>query len=231
MTQPLTARRLWSVVPLLLIAMVGFAEEWDFPDDDLEERISLVNTGELRFLPSPPATPVHQHRNEISITRDSLAHGWVRLSQCHSNLDPVTEAEVVFRPERTRGLRILSHRNLGTARLDGASVQLQDIRQGASLCLEVESRALTRLPGGGWSLRNGPYMRRFLDGYYPMRVYIRIRYPADLLAAGEFSPQPQPGLTVRRTAGEIELDSWFEGRLNTRFGFCRRGSPACRPVE
>jgi len=151
------------------------AEDWELPDDDLEERIGRVSSGALRFLPQPPARPVHQHRNEIRISGESLQRGWVALSQCHSNLDPVPAAEIVFRPERTRGLRILSHRNIGTARIEGASVQLQDIGPDAELCVELESRALTRLSDDGWSLRNGPYMRRFLDGYCPMRVYIRIR--------------------------------------------------------
>lgn len=215
----------------LLLAAAAIAEDWELPDDDLEERVSRVNTGELRFLPDPPPTPVHQHRNEITITRDSLEHGWVALSQCHTHLDPVPEAEIVFRPERSRGLRILRQRNIGAARVEGASVQLRDVHKDAELCLELESRALTRLPEHGWSLRNGPYMRRFLDGYYPMRVYIHIRYPTDLLAVRDFSPRPQPGLTVRQVPGDIALDSWFEGRLNTRFDFCRRDTPDCHPVE
>jgi hypothetical protein len=219
------------VLPWLLICAAGGADDWDFPDDDLEERISRVNTGALRFLPEPPATPVHEHRNEIRIHPASLDHGWVGLTQCHRNLDPVPAVEIVFRPERTRGLRIVSERNVGAVRVEGATVQLQDVQRGAELCLELESRALAGRPEGGWSLRNGPYMRRFLDGYYPMRVYIRIRYPADLLAAGPFSPRPQPGLEVHRVPGEIELDSWFEGRLNTRFDFCRLGHPSCSPPQ
>ena len=231
MTRACITRPLWLVLPWLFIAAAGFAEDWELPDDDLEQRISRVNTGELRLLPDPPEAPVHQHHNEINITAGSLEHGWVGLRQCHNNLDPVPATEIVFRPERTRGLRILSNRNIGAVRVEGASVQLKDIRKGAELCLELESRALTALPGRGWSLRNGPYMRRFLDGYYPMRVKIRIRYPADLLEAGEFSPRSQPGLTVRRRPGDIEVDSWFEGRLNTRLDFCRRGSPGCRWVE
>lgn len=229
-----TFRASWPILaalPCLLITAPCFAEDWELPDEDLEERISRVNTGDLRLLPDPPTTPVHQHHNEIGIGSASLEHGWVALHQCHSNLDPVPETEIVFRPERTRKLRILSQRNIGAARVEGASVQLRDVHKGASLCLELESRALTRLPGDRWSLRNGPYMRRFLDGYYPIRVYIRIRYPAELLEVGYLSPEPQPGLTVRRTPGEIELDSWFEGRLSTRFDFCRRGSPGCHPVE
>ena len=86
------------------------------------------------------------------------------------------------------------------------------------------------LPGGGYRLRNGPYMRRFLDGYYPMEVSIRIRYPAQLMALQTFEPAPQPGFILHTAPGEIELDARFEGRLQTRFDFCLRSAPDCPPA-
>jgi len=36
-------------------------------------------------------------------------------------------------------------------------------------------------------------MRRFLGGYYSMRVVLQIRYPAELLRFDGARPGPQPG--------------------------------------
>ena len=224
----LTSPNLWPTLLLALALPVAAEDQFaNFPDDDLEARIAAVNDGELRFLPEPTAKPVHRHQNEIEIAPASLDQGWVELRQCHRHLDPVPAAEIVFRAGRARGLRVLSSQGIGAARPEGASVQLRDVQPGAELCLALQSRALEALPGGGYRLRNGPYMRRFLDGYYPMEVSIRVRYPAQLLALQGFDPAPQPGFRLHTAPGEIELDARFEGRLHTRFDFCLRSAPDC----
>ena len=56
-----------------------------------------VSGGELRFLADAPERDVHQHLNSVVIDTDSLASGWVRLEQCHRNLDPVQRAQILFR--------------------------------------------------------------------------------------------------------------------------------------
>ena len=231
MQPPLTSLAACLTLLLALAPPAPALDEFaEFPDDDLEARIAAVNEGDLRFLPSPTAEPVHRHRNEIEIDTASLEQGWVRLRQCHQHLDPVPAAEIVFRAGRTRGLRVLSSQGIGAARPQGDSVQLQDVQPGAELCLALESRALEAIPGGGYRLRNGPYMRRFLDGYYPMEVSIGVRYPAELLTLQGFDPVPQPGYRLRTRPGEIELDARFEGRLHTRFDFCPSSVPDCAPA-
>ena len=70
-------------------------------------------------------------------------------------------------------------------------------------------------------------MRRFLDGYYPMRLTLDIEYPAASLRFEAQEPQPQPGFQVERRSGRIQAEIWFEGRLITRFVFCRKESPRC----
>jgi hypothetical protein len=213
------------MIPLLLLLTLSLfvgapVDAADLPeDDDPEWRIEQVNEGELHFLLQPPPRPVHHHQNRINIISSSLEEGWVMLEQCHEHLDAVPELEILYHPERIRGIRILESAGIGSSRVLGHRVQLQDVGPGARLCLRAESRALKRRPEGGWLLQNGPYMRRFLDGFYPMRMSLEIRYPPQLLRLVEREPQPQPGFRLHERPGFIEADAWFEGRLFTRFSF------------
>jgi hypothetical protein len=215
----------------LLLVSVAFADPLEdaFADDPIARALA-VSSGELRFLPAAPAKPAHHHTNRLEITARSLEDGWVRLEQCHSDLDPVPESEIIFRPGRIRDLQLGSFHGIGAAAVEGASVQLQDVRRGAGLCLSAETQALEQLGQGMYELRSGPYMRRFLDGYYPMRVTLDIRYPAALELVDHI-PDPQPGFEPQREAQRILLDTWFEGILETRFRFLERdpASPPARP--
>ncbi|MDE2088983.1 MAG: alpha/beta hydrolase, partial [Gammaproteobacteria bacterium] len=71
---------------------------------------------------------------------------------------------------------------------------------------------------GSYSLRSGPFMRNFLDGYYPMRVTMRVNTRGLLHYAG-ITPRPQDGFRVWQTAGEVHCDAWFEGKLLTEIRF------------
>lgn len=211
--------RLW---PLLLLCWgIAGAAEQDWPADDPYERAMAVNEGQLHFLPNAPAGPVHEHLNRIFILPESLQTGWVRLYQCHRHLDPVSAIEIVFPPGTVRRLELASQGRVGSARIDNNSVQLRGVSPGAEVCLRAETRALHRLADGRYELRNGPYMRRFLDGYYPMHVILDVRYPA-LLQLDSYAPGEQPGVTVRRSTQSILLEAWFEGILTTRLQFIGR---------
>lgn len=203
----------------------------DWPDWaselDIAAQVADVNEGELAFLPAAAAATAHAHLNHIRITPDSLVGGWVRLAQCHENLDAVPAAQILFRAGGIRNLAIASSRNIGRAWVDGHSVQLQDIGRDALLCIEGESQALQELSEGHYRLRNGPYMRRFLDGYYPMRVALNIDYPADLIRLVGQSPASQPGFSVTQQGTQLSVDATFEGRLVTCFDFCAHGQDHC----
>ncbi len=212
------------ILGLLLAVSTATAqsmEDWAFPDDDLEARIAEVSDGELTLLDTEPDHPAHHHRNTIRISQRSLESGWVVLEQCHSDLDPVGALEIVYHPERIRQIHLLSTKNIAQARVEGPTVQLQGIEPSARLCLRAESRALAVLEDGRYQLRNGPFMRRFLDGYYPMRVSLEIRYPADLIKLASAKPLPGKAGSMQQTPGRIAWDSWFKGRLFTEFEFQR----------
>jgi hypothetical protein len=214
--------------PLLCVLIhSAFAEEpWpDFPEAGLEERISEVSEGELEFLATPPAEPVHHHENHIRILPESLESGWVLLKQCHRHLDRVPLLEIVYHPDRIRNIRIISSRHIDHSRVIDAGVELRGIHADALICLSAESRALHRLAEERLLLRNGPYMRRFLDGYYPLHLSMEIDYPAQLLSLQSVSPQTPDAPAYAREAGKLRWEAWFRGRLYTEITFSRKADP------
>lgn len=196
----------------------------DFPDDDTQ-RALRVNDGDLAFLAQPPAKLVHHHHNHIVIDRDSLHSGWIALRQCHENLDVFERVEIVFDAERVTDLAVASSAEIGRAAVVGSNVQLEDVRAGARLCITLRSRALRRHEDG-FELRNGPYMRKFLDGYYPMHVTMEVRFPPDQLRYVSVDPVPQAGFESRVVEGGVLFNAWFEGRLTTRVKFQPISGPA-----
>ena len=106
-------------------------------------------------------------------------------------------------------------------------MQIKDVSKPATLCVSGESRALTELAPGAYRLRNGPFMRKFLDGYYPMRVVLDIAYPPEVLRLARYVPEGQEGFEVVTGPGSIQVDTEFEGRLFTCFDFCATTDPDC----
>ncbi len=221
------ARTLCRALLCLLTSLAAAEEEeWpDFPEADLQAHIAEVSDGTLSFLAEPPESPVHHHLNRIRILPESLHSGWVLLEQCHRHLDRVPLLEIVYHPQRIRNIRILSTRNIDQSRVIDNGVELRGIHSDASLCLSAESRALQQLAADRYRLRNGPYMRRFLDGYYPLHLSVQIDYPAHLLALQSASPNTPPAPAYALEPGSIRWDAWFRGRLYTEFTFSSKQRP------
>jgi hypothetical protein len=207
---------------LLALGSVGAsAADTDFPTDmDFPtESADAVNEGTLRFLEAPPAKPVHHHQNRIRIDASSLSSGWVALAQCHDHLDAVPRTQITFREGFVRDLKIESSSGIERAWVEGASVQLSAVAPGARLCLSAQTRALRALGDGRFKLVNGPYMRKFLDGYYPMLLTLEVEYPAHALDLVRIDPAPQAGLNIEARPGNVRLDAMFEGELRTAIEF------------
>ena len=194
--------------------------DWEtyWPGDETDKIIEDINNGELNFLVQPPGKPVHHHHNTFIIQKSSINTGWIKLLQCHNNLDKVLRVQIVYNKDRIRDLRITEHKNIGQAQVEGHTVQLTDVKRNASLCVEAESRALIAQEDGTYVLQNGPFMRKFLDGYFPMHVSIDIQFPANLSFIG-IEPVEQQGFRVITGKQSLHLDTWFEGRLVTRIRF------------
>lgn len=194
----------------------------DWFNTDLEAGVPQVGEGELLFLSPPPVTAILHSINSIAISESSLADGWVRLKQCYEGLDAVPEAEVVYQYRNMRHLRIHSKTNIGQAFARDASVQLVGVQHDATLCIEAEAQILYAQNDGSYALRNGPFHRRFLDGYFPMHVSIEVQYPPALLRFAGTSPEPRPGFQVDLAAQAVYLEAWFAGTLGVEVNFTVR---------
>lgn len=196
-------------------------EQWFNSDDDAVARALAVNEGELVFLAAPPAKAVHHLRNRLTIGPASLDDGFVELYQCHDHLDAVHEAQVVYHYQRLRNLRIDSQSGIAKVWVEGDTVQMVDIGKDARLCVRAEVGILYANADGSYTLRNGPFHRRFLDGYYPMHVTLEIRYAPTLLRFDAITPKEQPGFHIIHEPEGVTVEAWFEGILTTETRFTR----------
>ena len=133
----------------------------------------------------------------------------------------MSAAEIVFKPENIRKLSLTKTLHIDSAHVEGHRVELQGVKPNARLCLKAESRALHQTGPEEYELRNGPYMRRFLDGYYPMRIYLNVKLPESYTVQETF-PQQQLGFSITQTTRQITLDGWFKGKLFTRIRFSKK---------
>ena len=198
--------------------------EDDWFKEDPQVAFDAINDGELNFLQTPPRESVHHHQNTLIVDKSSLRDGWVKLQQCHENLDEFPSAQIVYNKIKVKNIRITEYTNIERAWVEDSSVQLKHIAPKAKLCIEADTRALWPQADGSFEMRNGPFMRKFLDGYFPMRVTIDIELPENL----EFSsmtPIEQPGLKVDSNNQSIRIDTWFEGKLITRIKFRESSQP------
>lgn len=216
-------RILSAVIAPFLALPAGAAELTQKEIDDWfsgpSQSTANVNEGDLVFLAQKPAKAVHHHHNTLTLSRESLTRGWAQLEQCHKNIDKVPRAQILFNLRTIKDLRITSYSNIEHAWVEGPSVQLKNVGSDAKLCVAAQSRALTKTGENSYTLKNGPFMRRFLDGYYPMHVSMTVKLAGNDLVLASVYPKEQPGFIVRRMRDRVDIEAWFEGRLNTELRF------------
>jgi hypothetical protein len=195
-------------------------EKWFYDDnDDSEARALAVNEGDLEFLSSPPDKPPHELHNKFIINSRSLKDGWIDLVQCHENLDKVGAAQILYHPRRTRSLQVLSSTGVEKTWVEKNSVQMSNITDNAKVCVSAEVHSLFPNFDGSYSMRNGPFHRRFLDGYYPMRVTMDVQLPEGELSFGAIQPVEQEGFSVEHNDQSMQVDALFVGELNIEVYF------------
>ncbi|MGD8569669.1 MAG: hypothetical protein PVJ39_16410 [Gammaproteobacteria bacterium] len=209
------------VVCVSITGMKSVDDEWQqFLNDDSEARALAVNEGDLEFLSSPPDKPPHVLHNKYTIKSESLKDGWVDLTQCHGNLDKVPESQILYYARRTRNLRVISSSGIERAWVQNNSVQLRNVTgDDASVCVKAQVHSLYPNYDGTYSMRNGPYLRRFLDGYYPMRVTMDVTLPKGELRFDMITPMEQEGFSVDHDSQSMQVDALFVGELNIEVYF------------
>lgn len=184
------------------------------------ERLRAINGGELRFLPDPnPADRRVHTETTYLIEPDSLTTGWIEMRQCQHELDPIERVEIQYDYAELRDLRVTETQGITEHWVDGQSVQLRGVGVAAHVCVSAQVRILRRDADGIYRLCSGPYHRRFLDGYFPLRLSLRIQYPADLLTLLGSDPPVQAGLDITSSATGVQVHAQFVGSLMLRFRF------------
>lgn len=211
--------------PVFLLILLFFnnthaftEEELKWLESDNEEKSLAINEGELQFLTDEKKDILHSD-NVISIDASSIDTGWVSLKQCYRHLDKLPEVDITYQYRFMRQLVITSRKNIEKAIVNNQTISLENISDNAEICITAEVRVFYQNPDGSYSLVNGPYHRRFLDGYYPYHVSLQVNYPSQLLKLISTTPASQRGFLVKQQENRISVDTFFEGRLNTEIIF------------
>ena len=198
-------------------------EDWLWLERQMarEQQALDVNEGELQLLDKPPGGVAHHHQNRLMLTEQSLEDGWVTMYQCHSDLDEVSSLQIVYEQDRIRELMVLSVSNIGSAWVEGHTVQLTDIGAKSKVCISADKKALSH-QSGRYTLRLGPFMRQFLDGFYPMHVQVEVCSPPFLELV---SSSPVQAISqARENRLSAEIDVWVVGKLDIELVFMHRGA-------
>ena len=205
---------------LVLIMGMKSNDDWDaWMETDFEAQALAVNEGDLEFLSEVPEKLPPILQNRFTISTQSLKDGWIDMVQCHERLDPVAKAQVLYHPQRTRNIEILSSNNIQRSWVEDNSVQLENITADATLCVHAEVKSLYSNFNGSYSMRNGPFLRKFLDGYYPMRVIMDVAFPEGKLSFEAINPQVQNGFDVHYEKDKMSIEALFVGELEIEVYF------------
>jgi len=198
-------------------------EQLQWLESEAEHPTQNVNEGQLEFISVVADKAEHEQSMQIAVTEETIDSGWAVIKQCHKNLDQVEKLEIVFHRHRVRNLQVLNYKNIGKAWAVVDRVKVRNIQSGSFICLQAESLIFRENAGQArsrtYEMVNGPFMRRFFDGYYPLTLSLDISYPVDRLRLVSVSPEAQPGWKIRYDAGRIFLNGRFEGKLSTRIRF------------
>jgi hypothetical protein len=205
---------------ILAAAETPVDESW--LDDDSQWRAQQVNEGPLKFI-----DPIHEQSilhsdTHLWITNESRQTGWVRMQQCYRHLDAVGRTDVVYAYRKMKNLQVTRAEQIAQIRVGQHGVELVDVEKGATLCVLADVKVLQRLSDKTYVMQNGPYHRRFLDGYYPYHVSLTVHFPDTEMQIKRVEPEAQDGFYVTEKPGTLSIDSWFEGELRVGFEFSKK---------
>lgn len=196
---------------------------WLLDDSELNELVSALDNLviETRFMPPFDLTEHYYMTNQIELNHESLSTGWAKLTQCHYNLDPVARLQIVYHPEHTKNLSILEDKAIDLSWVENKSIQMNGLQKGAKICVQADTYALTPQTNG-YKIERGPFMRKFLDGYYPLHVELKISWPDLPLKVSNFTPSPQTGVEMKLNNQSLNARYWFRGELKPQIKFSKK---------
>jgi len=199
-------------------------DQWLNSDEPIKSK-KKINLGTLTLLSAKKYPSVMHSQNKIVITPESLKSGWVSLQQCYYNLDAFPKVDVVYKYRKMIDLKVLSYTKIAKAKLGSAkdmkSVELTNVQKGGSLCVSAKVLSLIKTKHG-YQLSNGPFRRKYLDGYFPMKVSVEVQYPKKLLKVLKITPLKIINKNKKQKEGRIKLSALFEGELTTQVYFKKR---------
>ena len=134
-------------------------EDWLNDDSDLS--IDEVSEGELKFIAPITGKSILHSGSVLSITEQSLQTGWVGLQQCYRNLDPIGKTDVVYRYKNIKQLKISAAGNIGAAKVDGQTIQLEDVGASAYICVQAEVQILEKTSQDVFRVKQWPILSTF----------------------------------------------------------------------
>jgi hypothetical protein len=176
----------------------------------------IATEGQIKYLKERPDPGAYSYESRVKITPASLESGSVQIATCHYQLDPIRKVVIVFNPNRIQAIAVKSIDKMASAEVKNNQVVLTDVERGASICIDLQSKALDQVAAGQYRLNAGPLMRRYLDGYLPMAAKIRVDWPANMLTVDKTTPSEKEGIQVVQGNDGVQLDMIFAGKMTAQ---------------
>jgi hypothetical protein len=176
----------------------------------------IATEGQIKYLKERPDPGAYSYESRVKITPASLESGSVQIATCHYQLDPIRKVVIVFNPSRIQAIAVKSIEKMASAEVKNNQVVLTDVERGASICIDLQSKALDQVGAGQYRLNAGPLMRRYLDGYLPMAAKIRVDWPSNMLTVEKTTPSEKEGIQVVQGNDGVQLDMIFAGKMTAQ---------------
>jgi hypothetical protein len=199
-------RKSLSLFILLICSASVFALEFS----------DIATEGQIKYLRERPDPNAYSYESRVKITAASLESGSVQIATCHYQLDPIRKVVIVFNPGRIQAIAVKSIDKIASAEVKNNQVVLTDVERGASICIDLQSKALDQVGAGQYRLNAGPLMRRYLDGYLPMAAKIRVDWPSNMLTVEKTAPSEKEGIQVVQGNDGVQLNMIFAGKMTAQ---------------
>jgi hypothetical protein len=176
----------------------------------------IAAEGQIKYLRERPDPGAYSYESRVKITAASLESGSVQIATCHYQLDPIRKVVIVFNPNRIQAIAVKSIDKMASAEVKNNQVVLTDVERGASICIDLQSKALDQVGSGQYRLNAGPLMRRYLDGYLPMAAKIRVDWPTNMLIVEKTAPSEKEGIQVVQGNDGVQLEMIFAGKMTAQ---------------